>query len=256
MSLSVNIKKRLKGFSLDVSWSMGNELAVLFGRSGAGKSLTLKSMAGLMRPDEGSIVSGGRVLLDIPSGVDLPPQKRRFGYVFQDLALFPHMTVRGNIEYGLNGKAGGGPGKDRAAEKVKGMLDAFGLGKLGDKNPDEISGGQRQRVALARALVGRPQALLLDEPFSALDAPLRAEMGRLLVEIRREFDIPVVLVTHDLQEACELAGRLIVYQGGKAVQSGPPEEVVSRPASQDVASLLMPRQVRPPLTDTHGGKRK
>lgn len=244
MGLSVSIKKRLDGFFLDAAWSMGSELAVLFGRSGAGKSLTLKSIAGLMKPDEGRIVSDGLVLLDVEAGVDLPPQKRRFGYVFQDLALFPHMSVRGNIEYGLHGKAVGGPGKDWAAGKVEGMLDAFGLGRLGDKRPDEISGGQRQRVALARALVGRPQALLLDEPFSALDAPLRAEMGSLLMEIRREFCIPVVLVTHDLQEACELAGRLIVYHGGRVVQSGPPEEVVSSPAGQEVASLLMPRQVR------------
>ncbi len=239
MSISVNIKKRLNGFSLDAKWSIENEFAVLFGRSGAGKSLTLKAIAGLMKPDEGNIASCGAVLFDGSSGVDLPPQNRRFGYVFQDLALFPHMTVRGNIEYGLTGKDAAGP-----AERVENILDVFGLGRLGNKRPDEISGGQKQRVALARALVGRPRALLLDEPFSALDAPLRAEMGRILMEIRREFNIPVVLVTHDLAEACGLAGRLIIYYGGRVIQSGPPEEVISSPASQEVASLLMLRENR------------
>ena len=241
MGLSVNIRKRLNGFSMDVNWRMENEFAVLFGRSGAGKSLTLRSVAGLIRPDAGTIISSGEVLFDYAARIDISPQKRGFGYVSQDPALFPHMTVRGNIEYGIKkNKKPVLKGKDKDPEEsLNYILDAFGIKKLGDNRPDEISGGQKQRVALARALIGRPRALLLDEPFSALDAPLRAEMGKLLVEIRREFNIPVVLVTHDLAEARGLAGRLIIYHGGKVIQEGPPEDVIGSPASEDVASLLM-----------------
>ncbi len=241
MGLSVNIRKKFNGFSMDAVWSMENEIAALFGCSGAGKSLTLKSIVGLIRPDEGRIASDDEVLFDISKGIDLPPQKRRLGYVSQDLALFPHMSVRGNIEYGFHGMARPFAGKEKAknpGEDIDQMLEAFGIEKLEHKRPHEISGGQKQRVALARALIGRPRALLLDEPFSGLDAPLRADMGRLVSEIRREFNIPVVLVTHDLAEARLLAGRLIVYHGGKVVQAGAPDEVIGSPACENVARLV------------------
>ncbi len=234
MGLFVDIKKRLNGFSLDVQWRMDNEIAVVFGHSGAGKSLTLKAIAGLMRPDEGAIVARGRTLFERNGRlrVDLPPQKRHMGYVFQDLALFPHMTVRENIAFGLKAKHG------RQSGETERMLKLFHIEGLAGRYPREISGGQKQRVALARALIGRPGVLLLDEPFSALDRGLRDEMGRLLVDVRREFGIPVVLVTHDAGEARAVADRLIVYSGGRVVQTGSPEEVTGRPTSDEVAALL------------------
>ncbi len=235
MGLSVDIRKKLNGFSLHAKWRMEDEIAVLFGHSGAGKTLTLKAIAGLMRPDEGSIVVHGRTLFEAggPLEVDVPPQHRHMGYVFQDLALFPHMTVRANIAFGLPGR-----GEGQGPHAIDKMLRTFHLEDLADKRPGEISGGQKQRVALARALIRRPGALLLDEPFSALDSGLRAEMGRLLLEIRREFGVPVVLVTHDIREARAVADKLIVYSGGMVVQTGSPREVMERPARDDIAELV------------------
>ena len=230
MGLSVDIKKRLNGFSLHAEWRMENEIAVLFGHSGAGKTLTLKAIAGLMRPDEGSIVAGGKTLFEAGGAnrVDIPPQRRHMGYVFQDLALFPHMTVRANVAFGLGGGNGHGP------DAIDKMLRTFHLEDLAGKHPRQLSGGEKQRVALARALVRKPGTLLMDEPFSALDSGLRAEMGRLLLEIKREFGVPVVLVTHDIREAQAVADKLIVYSRGRVIQAGSPGEVMERPAS-DIA---------------------
>ena len=237
MGLTVDIRKKLNGFSLDVKWRMEDEIAVLFGHSGAGKTLTLRAIAGLMRPDEGAIVAQGRTLFESSGGrrspeVDLPPQRRRLGFVFQDLALFPHMTVRANIAFGLKG------GRGQEACAIDRMLEVFHVGGLWQRYPREISGGQKQRVALARALIGRPDVLLLDEPFSALDRGLRDEMVRMLLAVRREFGIPIVLVTHDIKEACEVADRLIVYSGGRVAQTGSPWEVLEWPAGGDSAALV------------------
>ncbi len=235
MGLSVGVKKAFGAFTLDVSWNIGSELAVLFGYSGAGKSLTLQMVAGLVRPDAGSIVLNGRPLFDSSARLDLAPQQRSFGYVFQDLALFPHMTVEENILFG-----GHGIGQEERRERVNMMISRFRLGGLEKKCPSEISGGQKQRVAVARALIRYPDALLLDEPFSALDAPLRGDMRELLRDVQREFMIPVVLVTHDREEALGLADRLIVYSGGGVEQCGAPQEVLERPATELVARLLGP----------------
>ena len=227
MGLSVDIKKKLNGFTLSASWQMEDEIAVLFGHSGAGKTLTLRAIAGLMRPDEGMITARGRTLFERNGRlkVNLPPQERHLGYVFQDLALFPHMTARANIAFGQDRR--GLDGRQRQGrEEVDRMLKMFHIADVAGKYPAEISGGQKQRVALARALIGRPGVLLLDEPFSALDARLRHEMGRLLVEVQRGFGIPVVLVTHDHQEACAVADMLIVYSDGKAVRTGSPQEII------------------------------
>lgn len=212
--LAVSLRAHLAGFELNVGWEIGDELAVLFGPSGAGKSLTLRMIAGLTRPDNGRIASGGRVLLDTAAGVDLPPQERSVGFVFQDLALFPHMTVLENVRYGGHGLP---PGE--RAERAATLVRRFGLAGLELRRPGEISGGQRQRVALARALLRRPSLLLLDEPFSALDLPRRRELGQLLREIQRSEAVPVVLVTHDPDEARSLAHRVIRYDRGNAVQS-------------------------------------
>jgi molybdate transport system ATP-binding protein len=208
--LAVALRARLDTFDLDVDWEIGDELAVLFGPSGAGKSLTLRMIAGLARPATGRIVAGGRVLLDTAAGVDLPPQQRSVGFVFQDLALFPHMTVLENVGYGGHGIP---PGE--RAERGATLIRRFGLAGLEQRRPGEISGGQRQRVALARALLRRPSLLLLDEPFSALHLPLRRELGLLLREIQRTEAVPVVLVTHDPDEAHALADRVILYDRGR-----------------------------------------
>ncbi len=233
MGLSVKLIKRVKGFTLDAAWEIGNELAVLFGYSGAGKSMTLQLIAGLALPDEGLIRVDDRILFDSSSKVNIPPQKRLMGYVFQDLALFPHMTVSENISYGLNGS-----GKHERENRIEQMIGLFHLNGLEGKRPSEISGGQKQRVAFARALIRKPDILLLDEPFSALDNPLRIEMRNLLKDIRREFDIPIILVTHDISEAYSMADKIIVYSEGRIAQTGAPAEVFHSPANSDVDLLV------------------
>ena len=233
MGLSLKLRKQVNGFNLDVEWAMENELSVLFGFSGAGKSMTLQLMAGLIRPDEGWIYSGDRVLLDSRAGINLSPQDRSIGYVFQNLALFPHMTVRGNILYGA-----GELKKEQREERIGEMIAAFHLDGLETRYPSEISGGQQQRVALARALIRRPDLLLLDEPFSALDNPLRLEMQKFLKEVQRKFNIPVILVTHDLLEAYAVADKIIVYSQGKIAQTGSPLEVGRNPVNAEVQKLF------------------
>jgi molybdate transport system ATP-binding protein len=234
MGLSVKLLKKVKGFTLDVEWEIGNELAILFGGSGSGKSMTLQLIAGLMEPDEGFIRSNGSIFFDKTSGINISPQHRSLGYVFQDRVLFPHMTVKENIAYGLKGESG----SQKRGQKVKEMIKLFHLQGLEDMVPSEISGGQKQRVALARALIGRPKALLLDEPFSALDNTLRLEMRRLLEEIRAEFEIAVVLVTHDTFEAYSMGDSIIVYSSGRVEQVGRTDDVFRRPKSRKVAQSL------------------
>jgi molybdate transport system ATP-binding protein len=224
MGFSLNLFKKVDGFTLEAEWAIQEELAVLFGFSGAGKSMTLQMIAGLMTPERGRIILGDEVLFDGHTGINLSPQDRSIGYVFQDLALFPHMTVWGNIAYGLRG-----PSKKDGAVKVAEMIEIFHLEGLEKKRPAAISGGQQQRVALARALIRQPKLLLLDEPFSALDSPLRAEMQDFLKIIKQEFNIPVILVTHDLSEAYSLADRLIIYSQGRISQVGSPGEVRTNP---------------------------
>ncbi len=233
MGLSVTLKKKAGVFSLDVSWEIDNELVVLFGYSGAGKSITLQMIAGLMRPDEGVVRSGENVLFDSLKGIDLPPQKRSFGYVFQDLALFPHMTVRENIRYGATGTAA-----SECKRIVEEIIGTFRLEGVADSLPSKLSGGQQQRVAFARALIRKPDVLLLDEPFSALDNPLRIEMGEFLNDVRNAYDIPVVLVTHDIFEAYTMADTIIVYANGRVAQTGTPSEIFNHPANKEVETLI------------------
>jgi molybdate transport system ATP-binding protein len=228
MAFSLELHKKVNGFALEVEWAIQEELAVLFGFSGAGKTMTLQMIAGLMKPDQGTLRSGEQVLFDSRAGINVPPQDRSIGYVFQDLALFPHMTVGENILYGAKGLA-----KKERQEKTEELIERFQLGGLGKKRPAEISGGQRQRVALARALIRRPKLLLLDEPFSALDYPLRLEMRQYLTGVTRHYKIPVIMVTHNLHEASKLADKIIIYSEGRVTQVGTPAEVRDNPVVRE-----------------------
>ena len=230
--LGVRLAKSLPGFDLDVSWSVGNELTVLFGYSGSGKSLTLRMIAGLVKPDSGRVTLNGEVLFDSDHRQWMPPQERQLGFVFQDLALFPHLSVLKNITYGLNHLA-----KPERKDRAEEFVGRFHLEGLTGRLPREISGGQKQRVALARALARRPKALLLDEPFSALDLPLKQELWELINEVRRSLGIPIVVVTHDPVDARNLSDRLIVYQAGRVLRSDTPAEVLRRPDAPELKTL-------------------
>ncbi len=236
--LDVRVVTRLPGFTLDVAWTAGDGVAVLFGPSGAGKTLTLQCLAGLLRPDQGRIVVDGRVLFDSSAGVDVPPQARRVGYVFQGYALFPHLSVAENVGFGLRAR----PRAERAARTAS-VLERLGLADLGRRAPHQLSGGQRQRVALGRALATDPALLLLDEPLSALDAPLRRALRDELRAILREWRTAAVVVTHDFTEAYRLADRIVVYDAGRVVQSAPRSELLWQPASETVAHIMGIRNV-------------
>jgi molybdate transport system ATP-binding protein len=235
---SVEITKRLPEFTLDVAWSAGDGVAVLFGPSGAGKTLTLQCLAGLIRPDAGRIVVDDRVLFDSAAGVDLPPQHRRVGYVFQGYALFPHLTVGQNVAFGLRDR----PRAERQARAAE-VMERLGLGGLEHRPPGELSGGQRQRVALGRALAIDPALLLLDEPLSALDAPLRRSLRDELRTVLSGWGTAAVVVTHDFTEAYQLADRIVIYEGGQVIQSAPRAELLWQPASEAVARIMGLRNV-------------
>lgn len=208
-------------------------ITVLFGPSGCGKTTALRCLAGLERPDEGRIRFEGTTWFDAERRVFLTPQRRGIGYLFQEYALFPHLTVAGNIAYGLD-RASRTEQRRRVAE----MLDLFQLGGLEHRYPHQVSGGEQQRIALARVLVRRPRLLLLDEPFSALDEPTREKLRPQLRRLLLEFGIPVILVTHARSEAMALADHLVVLNQGRICQQGPVEEVFSRPADLDVARIV------------------
>lgn len=216
----------IRGVSIDIR--EGESFAIL-GPSGSGKTTLLKLVAGLLQPDEGKIILGDT---DVSS---IPAERRGFGMVFQQPLLFPHMTVIENVAFGL--KMQGIGKRDRIARAVE-MLSAVGLSGYERRFPNELSGGQQQRVSLARAIVSRPRLLLLDEPFSALDPGIRGEMRELVKEIHQKFRITMLFVTHDRDEAFELADRVGVMIHGEIVQSGTPNEVYRRPDSPEVAAFI------------------
>jgi molybdate transport system ATP-binding protein len=221
------------GFSLDLDFHAAAGVTVLFGSSGAGKTLTLDSIAGFVRPDEGRILLDDQILFDGAAGVHLAPRSRQCGYVFQNYALFPHMTLRQNLEFAV--ERAPRLGRHR---KVTEMLEKFHLADVAGRHPYQLSGGQKQRCSIARALIGAPRILLLDEPGRGLDAPLRAEFYSVLRRVRQEFGTPMLLVTHDTEECFTLADEMIVLRDGRAVQSGSPRKVFEQPANVDVARLL------------------
>lgn len=208
-------------------------VTVLFGPSGSGKTTILRCLAGLERPLSGIIRFGRETWFDGARGIWVPPQRRRIGYVFQDDALFPHLTVRANIGYGLRGLS-----RAEREERTAGMLRLLGLEGLAERLPQTLSGGQRRRVALARALAPGPRLILLDEPLSALDAPARAAIQRDLRRLVLDRGTPAILVTHDRSEALTLGDRMAVVMNGLIRQTGDVAEVFSRPADLDVAGVV------------------
>jgi len=219
---------------LDVSLSTRRgELLALIGPSGSGKTTVLRSIAGLYRPAGGRITAGGETWLDTDAGIDLAPQARRVGLVFQDYALFPHLTALDNVRLAMLGEK-----ESERTRRAKDLLARVHLAGLEARRPDQLSGGERQRVALARALARNPKVLLLDEPFSAVDRMTREPLKEELAGLHRALDIPIVLVTHDLEEAQSLADRICVLERGKALQIGTPEDIRLRPAAMGVARLM------------------
>jgi molybdate transport system ATP-binding protein len=234
-ALEARLKHTFPGFEVDIDISLDRSMGVLFGPSGAGKSLTLRMIAGLIRPSQGHVRLGDRCLFAHDSQpIWVPPQRRRIGYVFQHHALFPHMTVMENVVYGARGFS-----RREAVPAAQKLINDFHLGGLESQYPKNISGGQKQRVAFARALIGKPDLLLLDEPFSALDHPTRLHMRNCLGHVMRSLDIPVLLVTHDLAEAVTLATTMFICIEGRIHQRGKPDEIIRDPASGTVQQLLL-----------------
>lgn len=218
MSVDLRIRKQMvsgdRHFSLDVAFSSASKRIALFGPSGAGKSLTLRAVAGLLRPDAGRIAINGRVLFDADARVNVAPQARRVAYLFQDYALFPHLTVAQNIAFGSR-RGWLNPPRRAVSDEARRWVDAFELGAIVGSYPNEISGGQKQRVALARALMLKPDILLLDEPFSALDSQLRGKMRQELNALQRQLDVPMLLITHDPADVDALADEVFEVREGK-----------------------------------------
>ena len=233
MILSVNIKKNLSGFQLNLSFNFQGGTLGLLGPSGSGKSMTLRCIAGLQKPEGGRITIGEKVLYDAEKGINLPPQQRKVGFLFQNYALFPHLTVEKNVAMGLQGL------KEKIQrETVREILALVKLEKFAERYPHQLSGGQQQRTALARALAPRPQVLLLDEPFSALDNHLREEMEQELSSLLSTFPVTAVFVTHKLDEAYRLCPKLLILENGKISANGPREAILNNPPSMAVARMM------------------
>jgi molybdate transport system ATP-binding protein len=232
-ALTVNIRKRLTnggGFALDASFAAPPGITIVFGSSGAGKTTLLDCIAGLTIPDSGKITIAGRVFFG--AGTNLAVQHRRIGFVFQDLALFPHLSAEKNIQYGI-----GGLEASERRQRTDTILQSFHITHLRNRKPDEISGGERQRVALARALVTNPCVLLLDEPLAALDAATKAHIIDDLRAWNQAHRIPILYVTHSREEVFALGERVIVLESGRIVAQGIPHEVMSAPRLETVAQL-------------------
>lgn len=223
MSISVDIIKKYKNFILKIKFETSDITMGILGASGCGKSLTLKSIAGIVTPDSGRIVLNGRVLFDSEKKINLPPQKRKVGYLFQNYALFPNMTVEQNIGAGIHGN------KEVKAPKIKEMIGIFHLDRLERQYPSQLSGGQQQRVALARILASDAEILLLDEPFSALDYYLKEQLKEQLFEMIHSYKKDVIVVTHDRDEAFSLCPDLVIMDQGRLICTGKLKDIFTDP---------------------------
>ncbi len=225
MTLIVEVRQQLGDFSLDAAFTSEHGVTALFGRSGSGKTSLVRVIAGLARPNAGRVVLDGDVLLDTARGIFVPRHRRRFGYVFQDARIFPHMTVRQNLGYGRWFSSNAGATGDTAR-----IVDLLGIAALLDRRPAHLSGGERQRVAIGRALLSAPRLLLMDEPLAALDDTRKAEILPYLERLRDEMRIPIIYVSHSVAEVARLADSVVVLAAGKVEAIGAAAEILSDPA--------------------------
>ena len=233
--LHIEIRHRLRRFELDVSFAAGHETLALVGPSGAGKTSVLRAVAGLYKPDHARIELSGRTLIDTERHVNLPPESRRVGMMFQDGALFPHLSIARNVAYGLRPR----PRRRRERRaRTDELLARYGIAELRDARPGRVSGGERQRAALARAVATTPDILLLDEPLSALDSVTKARVSRELAQWLAELSLPTILVSHDYADVAGLADRIAVIDAGRIVQTGTAADLQRAPASPFVAAFV------------------
>ncbi len=223
VTISIDVRHGLGSFEIDAAFESEGRLTALFGPSGSGKTTLVNIVAGLIRPREGRVVVDGRVLVDSAANVHVPFHKRRIGYVFQDARLFPHMSVRRNLDYGRHLT----PVRDRYADFGK-VVDLLGIGHLLDRKPDGLSGGEKQRVAIGRARLRSPRLLLMDEPLASLDDARKAEIMPYVERLRDELRIPIVLVSHSVAEVARLATDMVVLDKGRVVAAGPLNDVLQR----------------------------
>lgn len=247
MELTVDMEKELNGFCLKVKFNTAGKVLGLLGASGSGKSMTLRCIAGLERPTRGKIVLNDRVLYDSERGIDLPARKRKVGFLFQQYALFPHMTVVQNIGFALEGMS-----KSSKEEKVRNMLGRMHLEGLENRYPSQLSGGQQQRVALARALAIEPEVLLLDEPFSALDNHLRSQMENQLLETLAEYSGVTLFISHNMEEVYRICENLVIMSEGTVAAFGPKVEIFQNPPTFSAAQLTGCKNISAARLDSQG----
>ena len=232
MSLQVQLSHAFETFSLDLAFEAPGGITALFGRSGSGKTTIVNAVAGLLAPDAGRIVAGETVLFDSKTGVFLPPNRRRVGYVFQEARLFPHLSVEQNLRYGMRFA-----GKAPALAEFEDIAALLGIGGLLDRRPATLSGGERQRVAIGRALLSAPQLLLMDEPLASLDEARKEEILPFIARLRERFAIPVLYVSHSLSEVARLANTVVMLRDGKVALAGATETVLSDPQIAQAAGI-------------------
>jgi molybdate transport system ATP-binding protein len=236
--LSVDIKKTFTthgrtAFTLDSSFHVRQGITVLFGPSGSGKTTVLRSIAGIVEPDEGRIELGDHVYFDSERGINLPIQRRRIGFVFQDYLLFPHLTAEQNVSFGVRL-----PGSKARHDRALGLLELLGIAYASDRRPHQLSGGEQQRVTLARALASDPAILLLDEPLSALDAAARLRLLKEIVDLQRKSRVPFLYVSHSAADAVRIGDTALILNEGRIVQEGKPADVFNAPRDSEVSRAV------------------
>ncbi|MHB8278297.1 MAG: sulfate/molybdate ABC transporter ATP-binding protein [Candidatus Humimicrobiaceae bacterium] len=230
--LEVKIKKTLPEFNIAVEFSVDNEILVILGPSGAGKTMTLKCIAGLIHPDEGFVKLNGKILFDSRTHINIPARQRKMGFLFQNYALFPHMTVNENIAFGIRHLT-----RQKVNERVSWLLEKMNIQGLGQRFPAQLSSGQQQRVALARALSHEPEVLLFDEPFSSLDTPRKERLELEILSLQSFYKGDILFITHDLIQGYKLASRIAIFESGRIVQCDTKHKVIESPANYTVARL-------------------